>query len=356
MNCIYKAKTIKLNPQKELPVIGVKIIDEQYASDFINKGVIHFSNPKIWRDPKKCSGKQLDEDEGCFCFSIENNDLSYSKAGRCFERTQVNGGWKYFEKTDKIVGTCLYGILKSDFQEREMRYGVRTMPSQNITVPKTYFDNFTVNTDKEEKTIIIFYLPRFCNMVVDKCIEMGAQKEEIFITTVYYVDKKIPFCTLEPFPFEYFLKDNSFSSQAELRIIIASKNEEFYRKLQESNNNIIIGDISKFAVVQDKYKFDLDLSIQGNKLLYKLSTPISLSLDDRSFAELVGELYQILQNLLPGEPKSQDELQALTKPIIEHLKYKYNVEYRDDWRLYNVPYELYLSLPDLYKGMCNSIV
>ncbi len=71
---------------------------------------------------------------------------------------------------------------------------------------------------------------------------------------------------------------------------------------------------------------------------------------------MVGELYQILQNLLPGEPKSQDELQALTKPIIEHLKYKYNVEYRDDWRLYNVPYELYLSLPDLYKGMCNSIV
>ena len=80
--------------------------------------------------------------------------------------------------------------------------------------------------------------------------------------------------------------------------------------------------------------------------------PITLSLDERNFAELVGELYQIQQNLLPGEAKTKDELDALSKPLIAHLKNKYNVEFRDDWRLYNVSKDLYDMLPDLYKGMC----
>jgi len=358
MNYNNITKRIKLNPQKEFPVIGIKIIGEKYAPDFVNKGVVHFSNPQIWRDSTICSGKQLDKDEGCFCYSTVRNDLQFLKIGRHFECSSDRGGWKYFEKTGLIVGACFYGVLKSSFRNTIMRYGVKTIPSQNAVIPKDYFDTFIDGCDKtiNQKAIIIFDLPKFCKMIIDKSIEMGALKEEIFISTVYYVNKKVPFCTVDPFPFEYFLKDDSFSNQAELRIIIASKNEDFYKNLQNSNYNITIGDISQFSVLQDQYTSDLDLSIQGDKLLYKLSSPITLTMDDRSFAELVMELYQILQNHLPGEPKSQDELKNLSKPIIEHINTKFGVEFKDDWRLYNVPKKLYFTLPDLYKGLCESII
>ncbi len=186
-------------------------------------------------------------------------------------------------------------------------------------------------------------------------MNMGVAREEIFESTVYYVNKKIPFGTMEPFPFEYFLKDKDFEEQAEFRIIIASKNETFYKQLQQNENNISIGDISSITSVQDYYGTDLEFSIQGNELLYNLATPIETSTDDLSFSELVVELYQIQQNQLPGEPKGKDELDALAKPIIEHLKIRYGVEYRDDWRLYNVPYKEYLTLPDIYKGLCETI-
>lgn len=349
---------IQLNPQKELPIIGVRIIDDQFADDFIKKGIIHFSNPSTWRDPKQCSGKQLDKDEGCFCYSIFKNDDIFNNRGRHFERQYIDGGWKYYEKTNNIVGCCFYGVLKSDFKSGIMKYGVEVIPSHGYTIPYEYFQSFRDNyaDDEHKKTVIVFDLWKLYNMIIEKAVDLGALREEIYISTVYYVNKHIPFCTLENFPFEFFLKDEEFSAQSELRIIIASHNIQFYKRLEELNNNLTLGDISSFSVIQDKYAFDLDLSIQGNGLIYKLAKPISLTLEQRSFKELVGELYQIKQNRLPGEPKTQNELDKLAQPIINHLRDKYGVLYRDDWWLYNVPYNEYLTLPDLHKGMCGSVV
>jgi len=348
---------IQLDPNKELPVIGVKIIEEKYADGFVNKGIIHFSNPDVWRDSKQCSGLQLDKDEGCFCKSILINDGIYKNKGRHFKRTFEDGVWKYFENTKNIVGCCFYGVLKNSLEIMEMQYGVKTIHAHNYTVPYKYFQSFRNNYSTDnKKTIIILDLWKFCDLIVNKSMELGALREDIYISTVYYVNKQVPFCTAEKFPFEFFLKDDSFSSQSELRIIIASKNNKFYKRLKENDNNLILGDISSFSVVQDKYEDDLDFSIQGDKLLYKLATPETLSLEQRSFKELVGELYQILQNQLPGVPKGQKELEILAKPIIDFLEDKYGVSYKDDWRLYNVPYNEYTTLSDLYKGMCATII
>lgn len=165
MNHIDK-ETIKLNPHKEFPVIGLKIVEEQYADDFVNKGSIHFSSPKIWRNPKKCNGKQLDKDDGCFCFSTETNDQVYESLGRKFERIKDKNGWKYFEKNDTIVGTCFYGVLLSTFIDQKSPYGVATIPSKDVIIPSDYFNSFTDVQDKSTqiKTIIVFDLPRLFDL------------------------------------------------------------------------------------------------------------------------------------------------------------------------------------------------
>jgi len=345
-------KIIKLNVNKELPVMGIKIMEDEYVDDFVNKGVIHFSYPQTWRDASLCSGEQLDEDEGCFCYSKENNDRQYTLMGRKFKKIRLKNGWKYYEDNNLIVGTCFYGIMKSEFKESRMQYGIKSIKTKDLIVPKDYFGEFCKGVGKTQKVVIVFDFKRLINAIVEEAIKIGASSDEIYISPVYYVNKKIYYCTTEMYPFEYFLKDDDYSKQAEIRVIIASKNKKFYQRLSKNNNNISIGDISSFATIQENYTENLSFSIQGDKLIYSLSRPITLTLDERSFAEIVQELYQIKQNQLPGEAKEQRELDALAKPLIEYLNKKYGVEYRDDWRLYKVPENLYNTLPELYKGMC----
>lgn len=346
--------SINLNPQAEFPVIGVKIIKQDYAEDFVEKGVIHFSNPKIWRDEKICTGLQLDKDEGCFCFSTDNNDKQFKSIGRRFIKENHKGCWKYYEDTDDIVGTCLYGINKSSFKDSVTQYGVRSVPAKDFAVPFEYFKEFDNRSNR--KVVIIFDLYRFHDMLIDSIVKLGALKEEIYFFPVYYVNKKVPYYTMEAFPFEYFLKDSRFSKQSELRIIVASNNKHFYKKLLDNNNNVEIGNISSFSSVQDDYDSDLFFSIQENHLLYNLATPIITDLSEQSFNQLVTELYQVKQNILPGKPKNRDELDELAKTLIQLIKKKYGVDFKDDWRLYNVPKNLYDDLPEAFKGLCATVI
>lgn len=302
------------------------------------------------------SGQQLDVDDGCFCSSYNLIDDQLKAFGRNFYIEKSNGLYKYFENVEYIVGTCLFGIMKSDFKDGTMEYGVKQVSTKDVIVPVKYFNNFINSNDSSLKTIIIFDLFKFYNLIINRLVHMGAKKEEIMVSSVYYVNKQMPFFVNNNFPFEYFLKDSQFADQSELRILVVSKNKSFYQRLKKHNNNINIGNISSFANIQNKYKSDLCFSIQENKLLYSLSSPKYETLEQRSFCEIVIELYQILQNHLPGKAKQQSELNELAKPLIDFLKAKYGVTYKDDWRLYNVSYKDYLSLPDLYKGMCESIV
>ena len=348
--------TIKLNPMHEMPVIGIKILGEKHADDFIKNGTIHFSKPKIWRDKNACSGKQLDDKDGCFCLSNTLIDEQLRSQGRDFIKEHAIDGWRYFENTDLIVGACFYGAMLSDFQRFTMQYGAKNLPAQQILIPTEYFSSFNENLSSNNKVILIFDLPRLIQLLKNKITALGANEEEIYIFPVDYVNKKVPFIVNEPFPLEFFLKDSDYSEQAEFRIIITSKNEDFYNHLEGNNYNINIGNISSFCSLQDYYTSELTLSIQGDKLVYNLAKPVTLGLDDRSFAELVAELYQILQNQLPGKPKCREELEILIKPIVAHLNNKYGVIYKDDWRLYNVPYSEFTTLSDFYKGMCASVV
>ena len=234
---------IKLNPQQEFPIMGVKLVEEKYVDAFVDQGIIHFSNPKTWRDKNQCNGLQLDEDDGCFCYSYELNDNLFDAQGRKYKKICTAGGWKYFEDTDMIVGSCFYGILKSCFMDNHMKYGVKEIGTKDYSVPAGFFNKFNTFDTTEKKTVIIFDMYRFCDLIFEALVRIGAQMDEIFFSMVYYVDKSIHYGVAERFPLEYFLKDLSFSSQAEFRIIVVSNNKNFYKQLQKNGNNIVIGDI-----------------------------------------------------------------------------------------------------------------
>ena len=339
---------------KELPVIGVKIIEEKYASDFIDKGVIHFSQPSVWRDSTQCSGNQLDKDEGCFCSSINPID-SYIR-NRSFKREKDNNLYKYYENNEMIVGTCFYGIERNGFKEGITKYGVKLVSSKNFKVSLEYFKKFYEQIKDNVKTIIIFDMWKFYELLIEKIIEMGAKREEIYLSKVSYVNKSDQFYIKDNFPIEYFYKDNKFSEQNELRIMIASKNKSFYDNLEKNNNNIIIGDISSFTRIENKYEEDLEFTIEGKKLIYKTATPIIKELKDLPFNELVILLYQGMQNHFPGEPMNNEEKMRHANCFEKILREEFGVIFnKDDWRLYEVPYKEYLTLPELYKGMCLSL-
>jgi tRNA(Leu) C34 or U34 (ribose-2'-O)-methylase TrmL len=72
-------------------------------------------------------------------------------------------------------------------------------------------------------------------MIINAIMNMGVLRDEIHFSSVYYVNKSVPFCTTEVFPFELFLKDAAFKEQSEFRLLVASKNKRFYEKLKENN-------------------------------------------------------------------------------------------------------------------------
>lgn len=319
--------TIKLNPKRELPVIGIRIIDKEYADDFVSKGIIHFSCPSNWKDRNVSSGHQLDVNEGCFCFSTENNDDALKECGRTFIKIEDGKTYRYFSDSSKLFGCCFYGIKKSDFKKSKMKYGVEVIDTLDFKVERSYFDKFNEKDSKEQSVIIIFDLPTFINRLCDALIEFGFKTNDIQIFPVYYVCKNIPFYCKEPFPFEYFLKDSKFGEQSEFRILINCNNETILNKFKECKCKITIGDISTIANIQNYYNDDLYFSIQKNHLIYNLATPTKIDINEMTFESLVGLLLQIQDNRLPQGILTKEEIDAQMKPIEELLRNKYHVVY-----------------------------
>lgn len=294
-----KKLTIELNPFQQKPIIGIRIVDKEYA-DSLAKGIIHFTNPSVWRDPGQCSGLQLDLDDGCFCSSLVDNDEALKDYGRVFIKEVRDGLHKYYEKKDYLAGCCFFGIKQSNFKDSKQQYGVKIIESKELVVQKEFFDNFIDNEKCNKKVVVFFDMWDVIDRIIKALIKLGCEKEEIFFGNVYYVNKTLPYASVSGFPFEYLLKDEKFKNQSEFRIIVLSSNKNFWIQFKNNNFNLDIGDISSKTTVQDYYQKDLYFSIQGNRLLYSLATPIVTTGKEISFSELIGAIYQLLQNMLPG--------------------------------------------------------
>jgi len=322
----------------------------------LNEGIIHFSKPETWRDKNVCSGKQLDVEDGCFCKTNENLDNLFKQVGREFFKTNILGINNYYEKSDFLIGTCFYGIQKSKFKKSYVEYGVKKVESLDYVIPHDYFKTFVDDYNENYSTIIIYDLPRFFSLVRQKLIHMGAKNEEILIYPVYYVNKKYNYQINDGFPFEYFLKDDEFSIQSEIRIIVNCKSKKFFDRLKRRQFNISVGDISSFACVQSEYEKDLNFSIQDDKLLFNLAKPISRELYDCCVSDLAAALYQALDNELPGPPKNEAEIKELVDSLIDVLNVRYNVNLGEDKKLYNVPFKEFRMMPINLKKKCATLV
>lgn len=347
--------TIKLNPFQEKPIIGLRIVDAEFAES-LSKGVIHFSNPSIWRDSTKCSGLQLDLDDGCFCSSLSNNDDVFKRRGRAFIKVVRNGLYKYYEKVDNLAGCCFFAIKPSDFKDGKQQYGIRVIDSKEFVIKKDYFDNFVGCDHSSKKVVVFFDMYDVLDRIIECLVKMGCKREEIFYGNIFYINKVLPFVSVNGFPFEFLLKDEKFKNQSEFRIIVHSKNKEFWKTFKNAKYNLNIGDITSKTMVQDYYQEDMFFSIQGNKLLFSLSKPITTTGKDIAFSSLVGTIYQLLQNMWPGPPLSRQEIDEKVNILSNLLMDRFGVKLCDDWRLENVPYDLFLTLPDIYRGMCRSMI
>ncbi len=347
---------IKLDPNKEMPVIGIRILEKQYVEDFVKKGIVHFSSPSVWTDEHSKSGHQLDIYEGCFCYSTEEHDECFNKLGRKFKKVKDGNAFRYYEKTSRLKACCFYGLNKSKFTPAKAKYGVKDVVSLDAHVSKEYFDRFNEQNIENKKVVLILSMPVFLCKVRSTLFEMGCKAQDIFLFPVYYVNKRVPFFSKEPFPFEYYLKDSQFQEQSEFRILINCKDDVFWEQFERANFNLFLGDISNIARVQDYYQGDLAFSIQGDKLLFELATPEITKINELPFKELVGILYQTLNNRLPGEPLSEEEICIRVSKISEILIDRFGVKYCDDSRLDNVPASLFKELPEVFQRMCRGVI
>lgn len=214
--------------------------------------------------------------------------------GRVFVKEARDGLQKYYEKRDYLVGCCFFAIKQSNFKESKQQYGVKIIESKELVVQKDYFDNFIENEKCNKKVVVFFDMWDVLDRIIKALIKLGCDKEEIFFGNVYYINKTLPYASINGFPFEYLLKDERFKNQSEFRIIVFSSNKNFWIQFKNNNFNLDIGDISSKTIVQDYYQKDLYFSIQGNQLLFSLATPIVTTGKEISFSELIDTIYQLL--------------------------------------------------------------
>ena len=140
-----------------------------------------------------------------------------------------------------------------------------------------------------------------------------------------YDCKSLPYFFDEPFPFEYFLKDSEFEEQSELRVLINCSDESIYKKITTMGCNIGLGDLSKYTCIQDYYDDDLCFSIQGDKLVYSLASPIFTHINEMPFEDLVGILFQVQDNMLPQGVLGKEEIDARMNQIEAVLRDRFQV-------------------------------
>ena len=338
-----EAIKVKLPISFEKPIIALKIAETERCLDLVNKGEVHFSKPSSWRNEFSNQGSQLDQDEGLICKSFEPNPVLKNKYIECVE----NNAFKYYSKEENVFSCCFYGINRSSFVGPIMNN--TGVPQHEFVIKGDYFSKFNPKLKKcdyekmEERpsVVLIFDFWNFLDRVINTLKEIGCSESEIFYQPVYYVNKKTFFCSNMPHPMEFFLKDDSFREQSEFRILICTKSKRALDYLSQHNNNIYIGDISKTSTIQDYYFKDLNIGIQGNKLLYELAVPIETRLDESSFKELVGILIQVQDNRLPQGKLNEKELDEMMTSIENIIKRKYGVDYIRETRSFlNVPLNL----------------
>ena len=320
---------------------------KKYA-DELKKGRFRFNQPINWIKEEEKGNKGLGDSLEGVCLSTDYNDDS-----KFINDLKNNEALEYFIKDSKLYFRrkdiknlycfCLYGLNDNCFMEKS------TDGKENhcTRIDKSYFSAFSngitkeiYNREDENRNVVVFINNphAFFEKVRNFFMKLGIEKSEIIISPVQYINRQNNSIAMVPYPHELLLKDNFFSNQSEIRIIINSTSDKLIKYMNANNNIIDIGDISSIVDIYDYYFDDMVLKKDGNTLLFSLPFPEIEALEDMTLHSIMSIFVQVYNNQLPYEISVDERNNIITyiKKLIED-KYKIFLSVEDGQiRLSNV--------------------
>ncbi|MCF8010757.1 MAG: hypothetical protein K9L17_05590 [Clostridiales bacterium] len=222
----------------------------KHADDLVNKGTIMFNNARAWADIEKKKGKgQGDLYEGVFaaCHPSDVDSVTFYNKKYNDVECVSNGKLLYFRRKSvmQMPAFCFF-LLKQSLFDCSGKEGKHTLSTY---IPGTFFQEFadglSADEEKQPSLVLIHDMEEFVKMIKRKLISMGVNESDVLVRCVQYLNKHIPFYNSAGSPEELFLKDKSFSYQAEGRILVNTTNKLLIDKLVR--NPINIGPIKEFS-------------------------------------------------------------------------------------------------------------
>lgn len=264
------------------------VTKKRYAKDFLELGKLKFGNPQEWIDAWKEEGSgRGDLLEGSFASIISENyvqaNFYKSLRNNAIEIVDPRNGHIHFQSKDvlDLPTCCFFGLNNNMFKTMSKAEDGNEYPSGKIK--KNYFEDFAKNLDKtayencpedEKPALIMISNPKeFRKRFETYFRNNGIELSEIMYYPVKYMNKFKEFIIKFPAPCELFTKDDKFSNQSEIRIVLNTKNKEFLKKLNKNNGIIELGDMSDIASIEEYYFRDFFIQNRGDSLVYSLATP-----------------------------------------------------------------------------------
>lgn len=264
------------------------VTNQKYAEDFLEFGKLKFGKPQEWIDAweKEGSGRG-DLLEGSFASIVRSNyrqaDFYKLLRTNTIEMIDPRNNNIHFQSKDvlNLPTCCFFGLNDNMF--KTISKGEDGNEYLSGKIKKSYFRDFAKSLDKtayencseDERPALIMVnnLTEFRKRLETYFMKNGLELSEIIYYPVTYLDKGKEFFIGDPAPNELFTKDDKFSNQSEIRIVLNTKNKKFLRKLYENNGIVELGNMRDIASIEGYYFEDFIMQKRGNTLLYALATP-----------------------------------------------------------------------------------
>ena len=172
----------------------------------------------------------------------------------------------------------MFGINDDSFPSRDWNAQHKILPSG--TIPLNYFQDFYKGIteseydalpDNKKPVVIMINNPHgFFERIRKFFINMGVDEKSILISPVTYIDMSTEFIIDAAPPAELFFKSERFSNQSEIRIVIATSDDNIIKKIDDCNGIFNIGNMSDIAEIYDYYFHDMTMQIDGNEFYFTL--------------------------------------------------------------------------------------
>lgn len=305
----------------------------KYAKAFLDTGNLRFGKPIEWIKEASVNGEgRGDYLEGSFAGCQESNqsfiDFIQSHTSDSTYKIINNRCFFHREKVLDLRTFCLFGINDDSFPSRDWNAQHKILPSG--TIPLNYFQDFYKGIteseydalpDNKKPVVIMINNPHgFFERIRKFFINMGVDEKSILISPVTYIDMSTEFIIDAAPPAELFFKSERFSNQSEIRIVIATSDDNIIKKIDDCNGIFNIGNMSDIAEIYDYYFHDMTMQIDGNEFYFTLPKPEDVKVTDPK--TWIGYIMIALADEMP-ECQTLDETEKYISDICDTLEREY---------------------------------